>query len=190
MDICPKCNGTLIDPISGGQCSCVIRNALKSVMHPILLAAKPAPKQGMFPAEHLRQFKSVICTTPKAAFASLAKYYFSLEFIINNSRYTHLYSTARELSDSFLIGDYEAEKPYLESDFLILSIHNDPENSYMAQMIPYVVQQRAALGKTTWINVDQKTYQLKDTKYHGMIAKMLDEQIVKYISTFKPADWK
>lgn len=190
MDTCNICKGSLIDPRSGNQCSCVIKTSLKRDMNPILLKSTSFDKSFRFPLEHMRKFKSTICTLNKSSFNSMCKYYFSLEYIATNGRFTHVYSTARELISAFLDPiSREAELQYTSCDALFLTIFNDPENKYMTEVIPYLVAQRYAMGKTTWICVEQKIYQSKAVKYGGMIESILVDKSATYISSFKPVGW-
>lgn len=189
MDICPKCNGTGVSIENNLQCSCVLKKALSKYLHPILLQAKSMPKDLKFPISHLKEQKTIITHVDLGGFNAISKYYTSMRFILSSGNFTHLYSTGRELTDTFLADSYDAEKEYLNVDILFLVIGNDPQNKYMNEMLPYVVRQRDMYGKQTWIRIPQNKIEKMSIMYGIEFESMIKDGTIKHIPSFKPLGW-
>ena len=167
---CPICNGTGVDPNNGRLCVCVIQKAMDTYFSSSELKYVTVPDElknlRIDPEIHKHDFfvmsgvasdketKSKYSTRPDSILYKGAptnqflKYYIAMNFM-KNPEYTYLYHTGKDIFDVFMSSDMEYQQKITKVDLLVIVIGNDVKNSYLQELIPFVIGERRLKRKQT-----------------------------------------
>lgn len=191
-NICEICDGTGVDPNSGNVCSCMIQKALDNFLGANFSDVTISDKLKNMTVDesmyHIDIYFNAGIRPDKLANSNnripvfeFVKLYLVHKFLYN-PEYSFWNGTGTDIFNAYMGTSIAEQNEVIMKDLFIISIGNNVTNTYLKELLPYVLNERKLKGKQNFV-IWTNTHIDDPTKRTEYIKNKYGEEMYTYLST-------